>query len=522
MDLVPRNYVVILIVILLSVVYVTSDNPKVSTKFGDIVGKEITIPLELPYKNVHQYLGIPYAKPPVGDLRFEKPENVSSLPTPFNAQSFSAICPQHSMYDPNAKQSEDCLYLNIYVPDRPEETAGGHAVMIWIHGGSFVEGAGSQYDFSVLSISANIIVVTFNYRLGVFGFFASSDENARGNYGLWDQHKAFQWVHENIGDFGGNNEKVTIIGESAGAMSVTQHALVPANRGLFQRIIAQSGSMSMPAMDIGRDRKQDVYVLAESVGCKTDSMYDMIKCLKTKDAEELLGTSVNFSPTVDGELIRINTADIAKIAETRSLDEVEFFRSLDILSGFNANDGAFMMPMIMPLLPKELQTLELENLIIDYNNWKNDYVPAVMKFSLPMHFADELIRLVEAQYTPWPAHNDNHLLRLQFEKLIKDLYFAVPAIELARLHKTPTSANNFMYYFAPKPSIRLIPTPSWIPGAGHADEIMFMMGAFGMLGVGEENAWENDLMIKMMTYWSNFVKSGYVITLYILLNCTCL
>ena len=492
---------------------VMSQNPKVNTKFGIIVGNEITVSLELPNAKVHQYLGIPFAKPPVGNLRFRKPEPVTSLPSPFYAQNFSAICPQRPVFEDsysqqNVSQSEDCLYLNLYVPGRPAETKDGHAVMVWIYGGGFQEGAGSHYDFSTLSVAGNIIVVTFNYRLGVFGFLNSISEDVSGNYGLWDQHMVFQWVHDNIRNFGGNNERVTIAGESAGAMSVIQHALFPANRGLFQRIIAQSGSMSIPAMDLGRDRNKDVHILAESVGCTSDFLFDILECLRAKSVDELLAPSLMFNPTLDGELIKINTRDIAKIAETRSLDEVEFFRSLDILSGFNTHEGIGVLSTVMHFLPKEMQSSQLENLTFNKYFWRNHYIPAVMNFTFQKQFPDEIIKLVEAQYTPWSKPDDHQLLRLQFEKLVGDLNFAVPAIQMARLHAMSPSANNFMYHFAPKPSIRALPIPSWIPGAGHADEIRFVMGTFGGLGVGEENAWENDLIRKMMTYWTNFVKSG--------------
>ncbi|XP_060573357.1 cholinesterase 2-like [Ruditapes philippinarum] len=494
-----------------SVIIVNSQDPRVSSKIGEIVGNEIILPVDSPYKTVHQYSGIPFAKPPVGDLRFRKPEPVTSLTSPFYAQKFSAICPQRPIFETTLKdpQDEDCLYLNVYVPDRESEIPDGHAVLIWVYGGGFQEGSANTYDFSLMSLTGNIIVVTFNYRVGVFGFLSTGDENARGNYGLWDQHMAFQWVHDNIGDFGGNTERVTIAGESAGAMSVIQHALVPANKGLFQRVIAQSGSMSMPAMDLGKDTSKDVHTLAEGVGCNTDNIHDVIECLRVTKVDEILAQPVMFNPVFDGELIKINTRDITKIAKTRSLEEVEFFRSLDILSGFNANEGVSVLPWIMSMLPKEMQVSQLEDFSFDHFRWTDDIVPAVLTFSFLKRFSKEILQLVDAQYRSWSSPYDQHLLRLQFEKLVGDLTYAIPAIEMAHLHamSSSSSENNFMYHFLPKPSTRALPTPSWISGAGHADELMFM-GAYGMLDVGVENAWENDLMTKMMTYWTNFVKSG--------------
>ncbi|XP_045187887.2 carboxylesterase 5A-like [Mercenaria mercenaria] len=492
-----------------AVLFANSQDPRISSKLGEIVGKIKSVPIEgLPYQNVHEYLGIPFAKPPVGELRFRKPEPMTSLPSPFYAQSHGAICPQITMtpVDVEAEQSEDCLFLNVYVPDRPADKPTGHAVMVWIYGGGFVEGASNFYDCSTLSIAGNIIVVTINYRLNVFGFLNTGDENARGNFGLWDQHSALQWVHDNIGDFGGDNQRVTIAGESAGAMSVMTQAITPGNRGLFQRAIAQSGSMSMPVLDFERDGLKDTITLAGSLGCETDSMVDLMRCLREKSVDEYLTavysllSNVSYSPVLDNDFIKVNPRYIAKMSEIRSLDEIEFFRSVDILSGFNAFEGALFLPFIM-------DPTKIENMQPTRQEMKRQYLPAAMNMLYRTGFADEIMNLVEAHYTNWSNPDDFHSIRLQITKLLGDASFGVPAVEMARLHKISSASRNFMYHFAPKPSVRLLPTPTWIPGSNHADEIGFIFGSPN-LGVGDGNAWETDLIIKMITYWTNFIKSG--------------
>ncbi|XP_045181181.2 acetylcholinesterase-like [Mercenaria mercenaria] len=490
--------------------FANSQDPQINSTLGIIVGnlKNISLP-GFNYTNVKEFLGIPFAKPPVGELRFRNPEPMESLPSsPFYAKKHSAICQQiPSVEIPfiTDHKSEDCLYLNVYVPDRPADITPGHAVMIWVYGGGFQEGGATTYDFSLLSITSNIIVVTINYRVGVFGFLSTGDDNAQGNYGLWDQHLAFKWVHDNIEDFGGDNQRVTIAGESAGAMSVIQHGLIPDNRGYFQRIIAQSGSMSSPILHMDRDIFKDVQAIAYFLGCKTDPMDELMQCLREKSVDDYLsvlkelGNKVMFSPRVDEKLIKINPRYIAKMSE--SLDEVEFFRSLDILSGFNANEGASMLYYI-------INATHLETMQPTREQVKKELLPKLIKFIYGKDFADTLMHLVEAQYTDWTNPKDYKSIRLQIEKLMGDATFGVPAVEMARLHKVPSASRNFMYHFAPRPSYQPLPSPSWLPGAGHADEIPFVMGAFGLLGVGDENAWENELIIKMMTYWSNFVKSG--------------
>ncbi|XP_053395835.1 neuroligin-2-like [Mercenaria mercenaria] len=225
----------------------------------------------------------------------------------------------------------------------------------WIHGGGFFEGAGSRYDGSFIAAAGNVIVVTINYRLGVFGFLSTGDHNAPGNAGLWDQHMALQWVHDHISRFGGDKERVSIGGDSAGAMSAIQHGLDTQNNGLFQRIIAQSGSMSMPVQKLERDVLKDAKAMAKSLGCETDAMKELMLCLRDKpvndylSAVKRLGYTVNFGPAIDDDLIKINPKHIAKMSESQSLKVVDFFRPMDILSGFNAYEGVLFLPFVIPL-----------------------------------------------------------------------------------------------------------------------------------------------------------------------------
>ena len=135
--------------------------------------------------------------------------------------------------------SEDCLFLNIYAPAVREQDV---AVMIWIHGGGFIAGAADPYRSDALAAHGNVIVVTINHRVSLWGFLSTEDEHAPGNYGLFDQHLAIQWVHDNIKAFGGDPSRVTIFGQSAGGASVMYRSIFEGNEGLFQRGIAQSGS----------------------------------------------------------------------------------------------------------------------------------------------------------------------------------------------------------------------------------------------------------------------------------------
>ena len=175
--------------------------PTVSTKLGVING----VLSEVSFKNkaftVKRFLVVPYAKPPIGDLRFKKPEAVEKL-----SQDPFPPCAQINIMGEKLSENtntEDCLFLNIYIPDQKPDNAAGNAVMIFIHGGGYNLGTGNRYIADRLASVGNVIVITINYRLWIWGFLDFNDKRASGNMGLWDRQMAFRWVHEHIGSFGG-------------------------------------------------------------------------------------------------------------------------------------------------------------------------------------------------------------------------------------------------------------------------------------------------------------------------------
>ena len=201
-----------------------------------------------------QFLGIPYAKPPIGALRWKAPQPAESWTTPREATVFGKRCAQ--LADPTlqsaASNDEDCLYLNVWTPN-PVPTVA-LPVMIWIHGGGNVNGSTAEpvpfvrtgvfYSGEHLAGEHGVVVVSMNYRLGLFGFFAHPDlaaEGSAGNQGLLDQRMAMQWVHDNIAAFGGDPAQVTIFGESAGSQDVCFHVASPGSAPLFHRAIGESG-----------------------------------------------------------------------------------------------------------------------------------------------------------------------------------------------------------------------------------------------------------------------------------------
>lgn len=289
------------------------------------------------------FLGIPYAAPPVGQLRWKAPEPHPTWVTTRDAMKFGPSCPQEAgMTRPN-EDAEDCLTLNVWTPLRPP--AKPAPVMVWIHGGGFISGgsATTTYNGSAFAVEAGSVVVTINYRLGALGFLAHPAlGEGSGNFGLLDQRLALQWVKKNIAAFGGDPDNVTIFGQSAGSMSVCAHVVSPLSKGLFHRAIMQSGpcSWGFPTKQAAEAQGQK---LAEKLGC--DKAKDPVSCMRGKGVKEartalalksmmIFGDGVNWGPTIDGVNFTSQPEDAIKTGS---------FNKVPIVLGSNKDEGSIFL-----------------------------------------------------------------------------------------------------------------------------------------------------------------------------------
>jgi para-nitrobenzyl esterase len=301
--------------------------PVAQTRMGEIRGK-------LDGK-VRTFLGIPYAAPPVGDLRWRAPQPPAAWTGALDATKPGNGCAQTRIRDQGVVGSENCLYLNIYAPDTPDKAL---AVMVWIHGGTFLVGSGAQYDGHELADKGHLIVVTINYRLGPFGFLVNRSLDGEdpghlsGNYGLLDQQAALRWIKDNIEQFGGDPGKVTVAGESAGAISVGLQLVSPAAAGLFERAILESGPfLHLPTLAQAQTRGDQ---FAAKLGCSGAAA-----CMRSKSTAEVLnaipaspisvGMPVWF-PVVDGHLIPSQPADAIAAGH---------LNKVPLINGSNRNEG---------------------------------------------------------------------------------------------------------------------------------------------------------------------------------------
>ena len=256
--------------------------------------------------NVNEFLGIPYAAPPTGNLRWRPPARPASWEGVRDATQFGPSCPQPATDNPFLPPgliSEDCLYLNVYAPTSRDSGAGGRPVLVWIHGGGLTEDGARNYDGAKLAADGTV-VVTINYRLGALGFLAhpalaSRPGGPAGNYGLMDQQAALRWVQRNIARFGGDPHNVTIAGQSAGGLSVLAQMVSPGARGLFQKAIVQSGTFALNQQPLAAAEASGEK-FAQSVGCADQTA----ACLRSVPVSDLVSNfGVEIPGVVDGSVL---------------------------------------------------------------------------------------------------------------------------------------------------------------------------------------------------------------------------
>ncbi len=435
------------------------------------------------------YKGIPYAAPPVGDLRWRPPQPVKPWTGVKAANAFGPQCLGRNFGSaPLAGSSEDCLYLNVWTPAQK----GGERlpVLIWIHGGGFQGGSGSEPSCDGANFAKQrVVVVTFNYRVGVFGFLAhagltqESEHRASGNYGLLDQVAALQWVQRNIAVFGGDPAKVTITGESAGAYSVSALMASPLACGLFHRAVAQSGGYLMPTQESMRP-----LAAAEKIGADFAQSLGAadIASLRRMSAEELMQTVVKmqdffaFQPCIDGRFLK--EAVYTTYVHGRQAN-------VPLLIGSNTDEGAFLIPEKRP------SALEFESQLEKVFGVRKEQVASL-----------------------YPVDTPATLIRSELD-LAGDVPFNYPMWKWAVMHR---KAGLPVYYYLFGRKVLATPVqqykaiPRTVIGAFHGDEVPYVFGTLesapGSLdGTSRATRWENidrELSAATLGYWANFVKNG--------------
>jgi para-nitrobenzyl esterase len=452
--------------------YAQTATPTVKTANGIVQGVVET-------SGIHSFKGLPFAQPPVGDLRWKEPQPPKNWNGVLKADHFGPQAMQRPIWSDMIFRSngknEDCLYLNVWTPAK--SATEKLPVLVYFYGGGFIAGDGSEYRYDGESLAKKgIVTVTINYRLGVFGFLAhpeltkESAHHSSGNYGLMDQHAALLWVQKNIAAFGGDPKRVTIAGESAGSMSVSAQVATPLSKGLFIGAIAESGSSLgnlLPATLSTAEQNGEKF--AAKIGAT--SLADMRKI----PADKLLEISANssFSPDIDGYFFPESPQNI--YATGKQMD-------VPLLAGWNSAEVNYHS-----LLGKEQPTLEAFTNVVKriYGNRADE----ILKVYAPATDAD-----VEQVATD----------------LASDRFIAYATWKLIDLHSKTDGKPVYRYLFSRKrPATTDGKTsPDKQMGAAHASEIDY---ALGNLAYNKFYAWTPDdykVSETMENYFANFIKTG--------------
>ena len=362
-----------------------------------------------------------------------------------------------------------------------------------------------------------MIVVTVNYRLSVWGFL-SLGTVIPGNNGLWDQHMALQWVHDNIEYFGGDREQVTIFGQSAGAASVVYQSLYERNQGLFQRAIAQSSSITSPWMYTNKTR-QDESILVKFLGCEMNDFIQIFQCINSTSNANLLNATekmpgptsmlrMSVIPTIDGEFVKESTHSMLSNDNSIYKAGQDFFSSLAFLSGVTSTEST-----IHSLLLAGAE--DFEQFLPSKQQFEDHLVPLIVKKLYNRDVPKVLLDLVTESYKDWDEPYNQTSIRDNYIKLMCDICHNMPLIQTVQFHATKSARSTYVYSFNEKPSKQLCPTPSWAKGAHHSDELPFVFGpepdammSWATKDIYKPLEWEKELSKTVMTYWTNFAKSG--------------
>ncbi|XP_059120187.1 liver carboxylesterase-like isoform X1 [Peromyscus eremicus] len=486
-----------LLLLLLHVHGQDSSSPIRNTHTGQVRGSLVHVKDN--EVDVYTFLGIPFAKPPVGPLRFAPPEPPEPWSGVRDGTSHPAMCLQTDMMNnefakkmnlnmPPTSMSEDCLYLNIYTPAHAHE-GSNLPVMVWIHGGALVMGMASMTDGSKLAATEEIVMVAIQYRLGILGFFSTGDQHARGNWGYLDQVAALHWVQQNIAYFGGNPSQVTIFGGSAGGTSVSSLVVSPMSKGLFHGAIMQSGVALLP--DLISDTSEVVYTMVANLsGCEAKDSEALVHCLRDKSEAEILAINQVFimiPGVVDGMFLPRHPLELLA-----SVD----FQPVPSIIGIDSDECGWGIPLVRPRSKPGLDPV--------IKNITRETLPGILKSTAAqMMLPPECSDLLMEEYMG--DIQDPQTLQAQFRELMEDFMFVIPALQVAHFQRS--HAPVYFYEFQHQPSFIKHVRPSHVR-ADHGDHAAFVFGSH-LWGMKVDFTVEEKLLNRrMMKYWANFARHG--------------
>ena len=480
----------------------------VSTPLGELQGKVLGHP-------VVRFLGVPYAEAPVGDLRFRMPRSPVKWNSTFDATKRGPACYQVAVATLIAQQifeqSEDCLTMDIYIDGNRTDPQAKMPVMIFIHGGGFVIGSSSQYNFSNFVAGKGIIGITIQYRLGLFGFAQSpDDETIPANNGLHDQVAAIKWVKKYISYFGGDPDSITLAGESAGGMSVEYHLISHRSAGLFNRAILQSSAQRYSTLSGGNRNAKLMQQLLKKSNCAGRKDMNPYECLRRLPIRKLIyiqailrqeydsnifATSQVFNPSIDRRFF--DGRDPAEV-----INSGNFTNKLDsLLIGHNGNEGAMFFAF------ENWREFPLSDSSFEKRTSKSKMEEVAARH----HDSDtfQISTMVDLAFEDRCQMNTRKLLN-KMGKILGDQLVACHSLKLVETLAAVNKDIKIFYYHyiyrRPEEGGMLAP---YIVEALHADELPVVFGRI-IDQPDDFSPDEIDLSKKLVNDWTSVIKTGQV------------
>jgi para-nitrobenzyl esterase len=469
------------------------------------------------------FLGIRYAAAPTGNLRFAAPTPPAAVSGTIEATTAGSPCPQNPSPFGTASADEDCLFLNVYVPGSSVSAQNNLPVMVFFHGGAFIDGQGSLYDPTNMAIQGKTIVVTINYRLGILGYLADAALSAEasnkvsGNYGFQDQLFSLKWVQQNIGAFGGNPRDVTIFGESAGGFSVCEAVVSPSGAGLFQRAITESGPCAEPLPTLAGAETSGATIV-NALGCNDSTSAATVACLRGLSVNAILAEQNNvtaaaslsslaaFFPNVDGVFIPQEPVLALALGQ---------YNHVPVIEGTNHDEGRLFVALAFDLNPAvgAITAAEypaaIENIAQTLVTEEAGLLATTSTMSSTMSSssnANEVNQITQEILNEYPLKNFPGPGQALGAVLTDSLFACTANIsnELFSL-KVPTFAYEFNDENAP---MLFLPPVSFPYGATHTDELQFLFTFHNPPFPATLSASEQQLATTMKTYWTNFARNA--------------
>ncbi|XP_012533535.1 esterase FE4 [Monomorium pharaonis] len=461
--------------------------------------KTSTVMQNKPY---YSFKGIPYAKPNVGLNKFQMPEPAEPWEGTYDGTYHRSSCPFFCIIEQDIVGEEDCLFLNVYTPILDKEAC--KAVMVWFHGGNFNHGLGDDTFYGPdFLIEQDVVLVTLNYRLGAIGFLNTGDENAPGNAGLKDQVMALKWVKDNIHYFGGCPNRVTIFGEDAGASSVQFHMMSPMSDGLFNKVIAQSGS-AVNTWAMSYDAREVAFKLGEKLDIETTDSAELVARLAEFSPKELIAASDDltflkqsamngrteaFIPAVEADVGQ----EVFLPADPWTLLKSGKIADVPVMAGFMADESAFHVQMMLgniDQINEHFENFLPNDLNITDAGRKNQLGESLKSY----YFGDKLISTETTK---------------EFMKMLDDVMFDAGIALSLEVLSSRISSPIYQYLFSYEAPIGMIKSLIHVEqGAAHGDDLTYEFYSETLKNMPQPDSPAEKMVRIYTTILTNFAKDG--------------